>query len=204
MTRTYALWAGAGINTITHYRPKDSTVPLAHSGKLKHNFTMPTDYAGATCADPTEDGSDNGENNGEDNGENNGGVCDTQCELEKWADGYQLDDPKACYLDTLTVVPSDLAEEWKYLMYSGGCDYNGQPRSVDLKFEYHDDIWAKVLFSEHAEKTNLVSETPLAGGYTLRLFNLEKGAKDRVAFRVPTDGSLGTVEFKYTTVGVGP
>lgn len=35
-------------------------------------------------------------------------------------------------------------------------------------------------------------------------FNLKKGATDRVAFRVPTDGSLGNIDFEYTKVYIGP
>lgn len=113
-TRTYALWAGAGINTVTHYRPKDSAIPAPHSGKLVTSFTMPTDYAGASCAGSTEDGGNNGEGNG--------GECDTQCQLEDWADAYPLDPPKPCYLDTLTYSTGNPTDQWKYLMYSGGCD----------------------------------------------------------------------------------
>lgn len=115
-TRTYALWAGAGINTITHYRPKDSPMPAAHSGGKISSFTMPTDYAGATCA----------QNGGDDSGDgdSNGGSS-LQSDLDVWADEYPIGAPKACYLDTTTVTPevsNGETAQWKYLMYSGGCD----------------------------------------------------------------------------------
>jgi hypothetical protein len=116
--------------------------------------------------------------------------------LNEWAAEYEIDPPRPCYIDTFR---HDFESDYKYVLYSGGCDYYNPNRSVNVWWDETQSDWDQVMISS-GDLTNRNGSDTLVKGKIRKMWNLKTNAKDRIGFRIPASWP----DFKYTGIGVGP